>query len=220
MILAAGRGERMRPLTDTTPKPLLAVGGKPLLVHHIEKLKQAGVQDIVINYAWLGHKIEEYLGDGGRYGVHISYSPEIAGGLETAGGIKHALSLLGTEPFIVVNGDIYSEFDYKKLLQINLGEACGFLVLVNNPPHHLEGDFGLSPLGLVQLVRKYTFSGIALYKPQAFKEVPDAKVPLRPYFEKWISQERLIGQLSLDFWCDVGTPQRLEELDKRLSKLS
>ena len=142
MILAAGRGERMRPLTDTTPKPLLKVNDQALIEYHIKKLKAIGITELVVNHAWLGGVIEKTLGDGSSYGVHILYSPEIAGGLETAGGIRHALHLLGTEPFIVVNGDVYTDFDYSQLLNIDLGDALGCLFLTDNPHFHPEGDFG------------------------------------------------------------------------------
>lgn len=216
MILAAGRGERMRPLTDTLPKPLLPVNGKPLIVYHIEKLKAAGITELVVNYAWLGLKIEETIGDGAQYGVHIAYSPEIPGGLETAGGIKHALPLLGTEPFVVVNGDVYTEYDYQKLPQIDLGTALGFLVLVKNPAHHLGGDFSLSAQGLVTIKPEFTFSGLAVYRPEAFSSVPDERAPLRPYFEEWINKGALKGEVMHDYWCDVGTPERLALVSARV----
>lgn len=215
MILAAGRGERMRPLTDSVPKPLLMVKDKPLIVYHIEKLKEIGVTDIVINHAWLGSVIEETLGDGHTFGVNIQYSPEQAGGLETAGGIRHAIDKLGIDPFIVVNGDIYSEFDYKRFLDIELADAKGYLFLVENPPHNLKGDFSLKN-GMIAMEPQYTFSGMAIYSPKAYDNIPDERMKLKPCFEKWISESKLRGELITDYWCDVGTPERLKDLDNRL----
>lgn len=217
MILAAGRGERMRPLTDTLPKPLLCVNNKPLIVYHIEKLKAIGITDIVINHAHLGHKLEEYLGDGSKYGVSITYSPEQIGGLETAGGIAKALPLLGDEPFIVVNGDVFVELDYsllKKDLPLN---SYGKLFLVDNPEHNVKGDYAIKD-GMLSLDGdKLTFSGIAIYSPIAFKDIPIEKLKLKPYFDKWISENKLFAEKISCYWCDVGTPERLKNLDERLT---
>lgn len=215
MILAAGRGERMRPLTDTTPKPLLKVKDKALIEYHIEKLKKVGVTDFVINHAWLGNVIEEYLGDGTRYGVRISYSPEQPGGLETAGGIRHALHLLGDEPFVVVNGDVYCELDYGELVNTELGDALGCLYLTDNPDFHPEGDFSIRD-GYLDLKPELTFSGMAVYRPEAFKNIPDERAKLKPYFDKWIAGRQLRARYLSAYWCDVGTPERLRDLDARL----
>ena len=176
MILAAGRGERMRPLTDTTPKPLLQVGGKMLIEYHLEKLKQANITDVVINHAWLGEKVEQALGDGSRYGLNIQYSAE-GEALETAGGIIKALPLLGNGAFIVINGDIFCDYDAPSLLAPISGLA--HLLLVDNPEHNPEGDFELTELGEVQQTgeNKLTFSGIGIYHPDLFKKMEKGKLP-------------------------------------------
>ncbi|MBQ4489130.1 MAG: nucleotidyltransferase family protein [Ruminobacter sp.] len=218
MILAAGRGERMRPLTDTTPKPLLKVNDQALIEYHIKKLKAIGITELVVNHAWLGGVIEKTLGDGSSYGVHILYSPEIAGGLETAGGIRHALHLLGTEPFIVVNGDVYTDFDYSQLLNIDLGDALGCLFLTDNPDFHPEGDFGIDGDYLCN-GKDYTFSGISVYRPEAFRDMPDERAKLKPYFDSWIRGKQLLARKLNAFWCDVGTPERLADLDKKLRNI-
>ena len=218
MILAAGRGERMRPLTDTMPKPLLKVNDKALIEYHIEKLKKVGVTDFVINHAWLGNVIEEYLGDGTGYGVRIRYSPEQPGGLETAGGIRHALHLLGDEPFVVVNGDVYCELDYGELVNTELGDALGCLYLTDNPDFHPEGDFSIRD-GYLEIKPELTFSGMAVYRPEAFRDIPDERAKLKPYFDKWISCRQLRARYLSAYWCDVGTPERLHDLDARLRKM-
>jgi N-acetyl-alpha-D-muramate 1-phosphate uridylyltransferase len=215
MILAAGRGERMRPLTDELPKPLLCVGGKPLIVHHIEKLAAAGVRELVINHAWQGGKLEAALGDGSEFGVHIVWSPEVAGGLETAGGIRQALPLLGDEPFLVINGDIWLDCDYAPLVQPALGQDLAHLWLVANPPQHPLGDFTLLD-GRVLDRPGLTFSGVALYHPRAFAEVPSGKVALRPWFQRWIAADAVGGSYLQADWRDIGTPERLAELDGQL----
>ena len=215
MILAAGRGERMRPLTDAQPKPLLCVGGKPLIVHHIEKLVRAGVRELVINHAWLGDKLEAALGDGSAYGVRIRWSAEEPGGLETAGGIRQALPLLGDDPFLVVNGDIWLDCDYAQFVQQPLGTDLAHLWLVDNPPQHPQGDFCLQQ-GRVLDRPGLTFSGVALYQPTAFADVPCGKVPLRPWFQRWIAAGRVGGSHLQADWRDIGTPQRLTELDDQL----
>ena len=222
MILAAGRGERMRPLTDHTPKPLLPVGGKPLIVWHIEKLARAGIGDLVINHAHLGMQIEEALGDGSRFGVRIRYSPERPAALETAGGIAHALHLLGDKSFAVVNGDIWCDYDFAQLPQraaaLQAGNDMAHLVLINNPAHNQSGDFHLqqdrlSPAGGTRL----TFSGIGLYKPSLFAQLDrNAAAPLAPLLREQIAQGRVGGEHHTGRWVDVGTPQRLAELDKEL----
>lgn len=236
MILAAGRGERMRPLTDTCPKPLLPVAGKPLIVWHLEALAAAGVREVVINHAHLGHCLEAALGDGRAWGVNIRWSAEIAGGLETAGGIRQALPLLTdiptlsanpeqcreelaqAEAFLVVNGDVFCQPDYAALLaharQLRTEECQAHLLLVDNPAHNPSGDFAFPP---GQTGQRLTFSGIAAYHPALFAGVPSGeKVRLAPLLHEGIAR----GQIRLEHytgrWVDVGTPQRLSELDSEL----
>ena len=221
MLLAAGRGERMRPLTDKTPKPLLEVGGKPLIVWHIERLAQAGLTDLVINHAHLGAQIESALGDGSRFGVSIHYSKEIVA-LETAGGIAYALPLIGTKPFAVINSDICCDYNFADLPMradslLASGDAA-YLVLVDNPPHHPGGDFFLSE-GRVLPAHdaKLTFSGIGIYQPALFKEIPrGSKASLAPLLRAQIALCKVSGKHHHGLWMDVGTPERLAELDKQL----
>lgn len=225
MILAAGRGERMRPLTDHTPKPLLQAGGKPLIVWHIERMVRAGITELVINHAHLGDQIEQALGDGSRYGATIRYSDE-GTALETAGGIAFALHLLGDEPFAVVNGDIWCDYDFSHLphraAALADGSDMAHLVLVDNPEHHPKGDFGLhegrvtnSALGTQHSV--LTFSGIGLYKPALFAHIPrGSKAPLAPLLREQIALGHVSGEHHHGLWMDIGTPQRLDELDKQL----
>lgn len=215
MILAAGRGERMRPLTDELPKPLLSVGGKPLIVHHIEKLRAAGIRELVINHAWLGDKLEAALGDGSRFGVQICWSAEVNGGLETAGGIRQALPLLGEAPFLVVNGDIWLDGDYDGFVQQSLGVDLAHLWLVDNPPQHPQGDFTLRD-GRVLAQPALTFSGVALYQPRAFADMPPGKAPLLPWFRRWIAADQVSGSHLRVEWRDIGTPERLMQLDQLL----
>lgn len=213
MILAAGRGERMRPLTDHTPKPLLKVGGKALIEHTLDQLVDAGFTEIVINHAHLGRQIEAALGDGERYGARIRYSPEGEQALETAGGIINALPLLGNEPFLVVNGDIATDFPFASLHQIQVDLA--HLVLVDNPTHHLKGDFGLDGQGKVveDGGEPFTFSGIGIYHPALFDHVPAGVSKLGPLLRQAISRQRVSGQKYEGFWMDIGTPERLQTLD-------
>jgi N-acetyl-alpha-D-muramate 1-phosphate uridylyltransferase len=215
MILAAGRGERLRPLTDTLPKPLLAVRGKPVVAWTIERLARAGIVDLVINHAHLGHKIEQALGDGRAFGVTIRYSPE-AEALETAGGIANALPLLGHEPFMVVNGDVYCDFDFATLRRRVLGERLAHLVLVPNPEHNAAGDFALEGAQVaMEGAPRYTFSGIALYRSELFSTVErGAKAKLAPLLTQAIRQGRVGGELHRGLWHDVGTPQRLAALNQ------
>ncbi|UNP89161.1 nucleotidyltransferase family protein [Aeromonas encheleia] len=214
MILAAGRGERMRPLTDALPKPLLAVGGKPLIVHHIERLKAAGVTELVINHAWLGHKLLEALGDGSQFGVSIQWSAE-ASALETAGGIVQALALLGTEPFLVINGDTWLDLDYRTLVNQPLGEDLAHLWLVPNPTQHPQGDFSLQA-GRVLDTPALTFSGVGLYRPAAFAGLATGARKLAPLLRDWMAQGRVGGALLAGEWRDIGTVDRLRELDEQL----
>ncbi|CAG7857615.1 N-acetyl-alpha-D-muramate 1-phosphate uridylyltransferase [biofilm metagenome] len=215
MILAAGRGERMRPLTDHVPKPLLSVADKPLIVHTINQLVAAGFTELVINHAHLGRQLEDTLGNGQKFGAHISYSPE-GEALETAGGIIHALPLLGNEPFLVINGDIATDFPFAELCVINIKLA--HIVLINNPAHNPNGDFGLDSTGLVtnEADRRFTFSGIGVYHPDLFMNTPPGKSKLAPLLRQGISEKKVTGQFYPGFWMDIGTPERLQELDRRL----
>ena len=219
MILAAGRGERLRPLTDLTPKPLLHAGPKRLIEYLIEKLVAAGFDDIVINHAHLGEQFEPILGNGERYHAHFEYSAEIAGGLETAGGIIQALPLLGNEPFLVVNGDIWTDFPFADLAKIELStEQLCHLVMVNNPAHNPAGDFYLESEGLLSLEGepKLTFSGIGIYRPEMFAEHPVAKRALKPFFVEVMKQKKATGQHYQGQWSDIGTVERLTLLAKQL----
>ena len=220
MILAAGRGERMRPLTDGTPKPLLQAGGKPLIVWHIERLVRAGITDLVINHAHLGTQIEQALGDGSSFGAMIRYSDE-GTALETAGGIAFALDMLGDDPFAVVNGDIYCDYNFAHLpklaAQMQRNQDTIHLVLVDNPEHHPAGDFGLQGTRVTDAAPKFTFSGIGLYKPQLFSGISrGTKAPLAPLLREQIALGKASGEHHDGIWVDVGTPQRLDELDKQL----
>jgi MurNAc alpha-1-phosphate uridylyltransferase len=218
MILAAGRGERMRPLTDHTPKPLLKVAGKALIEHTLDQLVDAGFTEIVINHAHLGQQIEAALGDGYRYGARIRYSPEGEQALETAGGIINALPLLGSEPFLVVNGDIATDFPFATLHDVPVDLA--YLVLVDNPPHHLKGDFGLDAQNRVveDGEELLTFSGIGIYHPALFDDMPPGVRKLGPLLRQAISRHRVSGQKYDGFWMDVGTPERLQTLDNYYSQ--
>lgn len=215
MILAAGRGERMRPLTDRIPKPLLPVAGKPLIEYHIEALVRAGILDLVINHAHLGEQIEQALGDGSRWGVRIRYSPE-SPALETGGGIHHALPLLGDGPFLVVNGDVWTDLD---LGRCRMAPGClAHLVLVENPPHHTQGDFVLRGDRIAnQGQPRYTFSGIGLYHPNLFEGCQAGAFPLAPLLRKAGDLGLVSGFLHRGAWSDVGTPERLRELEQRLA---
>ncbi len=216
MILAAGRGERMRPLTDTLPKPLLKVDGKALIEYHIQALKEAGIKDILINTAWLGHIIPEYLGDGAYWGVNLSFSHEETA-LETAGGIRKALDFFEKEPFIVVNGDIWTDFDFSLL---NKPKAKAHLVLVPNPEQHPQGDFGLENGSVLAASdTQYTFSGIGVYQPEVFAELElDKSEPLAPILRNLMAGQQVTGQLYQGHWHDIGTPERLEALNKEFQK--
>jgi MurNAc alpha-1-phosphate uridylyltransferase len=220
MILAAGRGERMRPLTDHTPKPLLKVGGKPLIVWHLERLALAGFKEVVINHAHLGEQIEAALGDGSQWGLHIQYSPEKIA-LETAGGIANALPLLGSEPFLVVNGDTFTEVNFAniKLTPNNLAH----LVLVDNPPQHSQGDF-VYDNGVLKnddtenkANSKLTFSGVGVYHPSLFVSVQRGDpAKLAPLLRQAIAENRASAEHFQGVWHDIGTPERLATLDKHL----
>jgi MurNAc alpha-1-phosphate uridylyltransferase len=226
MILAAGRGERMRPLTDHTPKPLLQVGGKPLIVWHLERLAQAGFREVVINHAHLGYQIESLLGNGDRWGVSIHYSPELEA-LETAGGIAQALPLLGDAPFLVVNGDIFTEINFFKLANVLSLGMLAHLVMVDNPPQHLSGDFAylnskLLPLGEEKKGwERLTFSGVGVYHPHFFRNVIRGEAAkLLPLLQDAITEGVLTAEHYYGVWHDIGTPERLGELDNRLNLMN
>lgn len=224
MILAAGRGERMRPLTDSLPKPLLPAGGRPLIAWHLDKLAAAGVRDVVVNHAHLGHLIESTLGHGDGFGLRLHYSPETEA-LETAGGIANALPLLGDAPFVVINGDVFTDFPYDALVRAagSMTRHPGrlaHLVLVDNPSHHPAGDFSLDE-GLARAgdgaEPKLTFSGLGCYRPGLFAGiVPGSKAKLAPLLVAAMRDDRVSAEHHRGYWLDVGTPQRLAELDARL----
>ena len=210
MILAAGRGERMRPLTDTTPKPLLKIDDYCLIEHHIFNLKAAGFTDIVINTAWLAEKIHKKLGDGNQYGVNIQYSDEIDA-LETGGGIKNALNVISDEIFLVVNGDVWCDYDYSKLPALK-EDNLAHLVLVDNPVHNKEGDFSIQENKLSnQPENKLTFSGIGLYRAVFFKQ-KENKFPLAPLLRLAADENKISAEYFSGVWIDIGTPERLEQL--------
>jgi MurNAc alpha-1-phosphate uridylyltransferase len=223
MILAAGRGERMRPLTDHVPKSLLPAGGRPLVVHLIERLARAGITELVVNVSHLAALIERELGDGSRHGVRIAYSREEQA-LETGGGIAYALSLLGEAPFVAVNSDIYCDFDFARLAPLaatlGTGAVAAHLVLVDNPPHHPEGDFHLRE-GRVSMdgpQARLTFSGIGVYAPTLFAGVTRGmKCQLATLLRPAMAQGRVSGEHHRGLWMDVGTPQRLADLERVLA---
>lgn len=214
MILAAGKGERLRPLTLHTPKPLVRAGDVPLIEYHIRALAGAGFNDLVINHAWLGTQIEAYLGDGTRLGVHIRYSPE-GEPLETGGGIHRALPLLGDEPFVVVNGDIWTDYDFRVLNRPL--EGLAHLVLVDNPAHHPSGDFSLID-GAVhdELAGAFTYSGIAVLSPRLFEGCTAGAFKLAPLLRKAMAAGRVSGEHYRGRWIDVGTHERLAEVERML----
>ena len=216
MILAAGRGERMQPLTLTTPKPLLAVAGKPLIEHCIEQLVAADFKSLVINLSHLGHQIEDYCGNGERWGAQICYSNEGEVPLETAGGIAFALPLLGSEPFLVINADIICNYPLEQLHQQSVDLA--HLVMIDNPSHHPEGDFGLEASGLLTHAgsTKLTFSGIGVYDPRLFADIKAEPLKMRPVLNQAINAQRVSGERFDGLWMDIGTPERLLEIDAML----
>ena len=215
MILAAGRGERLRPLTDRTPKPLLEICGKPLIQYHIERLAHAGIVQIVINLAWLGSMIRDYLGDGARFGVRIDYSEEAPHALETAGGIFRALPRLGPDAFLVVNGDVFTDYPLAHAALAPSREA--HLVLVRNPPQHRQGDFGLERgLAVPSAPLQYTFAGIAVYRPEFFAHCVDGAFPLKPLLLRSMAARRCSAELYTGVWEDVGTEDRLKALNARV----
>ncbi len=228
MILAAGRGERMRPLTDRTPKPLLPVAGRPLIVWHVERLATAGFRDLVINHAHLGEQIEALLGDGDAWGLRIRYSPEPPGALETAGGIANALPLLGAEmPFLVINGDIFCDWNPARAAAALRPHDLAHLVLVPNPPQHPDGDFSLlePEVGADHTAfggagAMHTFAGIGVYRPALFAALSRGRpAKLAPLLRTAMAEGKVSGEVHRGRWVDVGTPQRLEVLDREMRSL-
>ncbi len=225
MILAAGYGKRLRPLTNKIPKPMITVSGKPLLQHHIERLVAMGVTEVVINISWLADQIESFFGDGSNFGIRITWSRE-SEPLETGGGILKALPLLGDTPFLLINGDIWTDFPLPRVTDIALeDDQSAWLLLVNNPKHHPAGDFGLQE-GLVSYepVLKYTYSGISVFKPMLFANYAKNRIeascfPLREVLRPAIESRCIIGSVYEGHWCDVGTIERYNELNKRLGIL-
>jgi MurNAc alpha-1-phosphate uridylyltransferase len=225
MLLAAGKGTRMRELTHLTPKPLLRAGGRSLIEHQILKLRACGFTDLVINHAWLGAQLEAALGDGSALGVRIAWSRE-GEPLETAGGIAHALPLLGDEPFMVVNADIWTDFDFSRLRNALDAQDQTHLVLVDNPPQHPGGDFGLTTQGRLTarpaasepvVAKSYTYSGIGVFRPALFRDLPRPVYPLLPILEQCIKAGRASARLHAGQWSDIGTPERLAALDAQLA---
>lgn len=217
MVLAAGRGERLRPLTDTMPKPLVPVGGKPLIAWHLAALAHAGIREVVINLSWLGEQLRAALGDGRAFGLTIHYSEEGPVPLETGGGIFRALPLLGPEPFLLVNGDIWTDLAFGSLA---LGSgALAHLVLVPNPPQHPRGDFGLEPGGIVvnRDSDRFTYSGVGLYRPEFFDGCEPGRFPLLPLLNRAIAARRLHGEVYRGRWSDVGNAARLTALNAELA---
>ena len=217
MILAAGRGERMRPLTDVTPKPLLQAGPHRLIEYHLLNLAQAGFTDVIINVAWLGQQIIEELGNGDKYNLNISYSNEGDQALETGGGIFNALPLLGEEPFLVINGDVWTDYPFENLRTFQLKDKA-HLVLINNPEHNPKGDFSINDSRLLNDERdRYTFSGIGIYSKDFFTTSSDGKYPLAPMIRKCIDSNEISGEVYEGKWIDIGTPQRLQSLTDLLN---
>jgi MurNAc alpha-1-phosphate uridylyltransferase len=223
MVLAAGRGERMRPLTLDRPKPLLEVAGMPLIGHHLHALAMAGFRDVVVNLSWLGDQIRQALGDGSRYNVRVRYSDEGPEPLETGGGIFRALPLLGPGPFLVLNGDVWTDFPYAKLSESLRPADLAYLVLVENPDHNPRGDFTLRSGRIVEggipsedADGRFTFSGVGIYRPELFRDCKDGVFKLAPLIRAAAREGRVGGELHDGEWMDIGTPQRLEELDRRL----
>jgi MurNAc alpha-1-phosphate uridylyltransferase len=216
MILAAGRGERMRPLTDTQPKPLLEVGGKALIQYHLEALAQAGIKDIVINLAWQGELIRRALGEGERFGVRIRYSEEPQGALETGGGIMAALPLLGPDPFLVISGDIWTDFPFGSCIDRLAGADLAHFVLVPNPAFHAEGDFGLESGRLADRAPRHTYANIGVLRAEFFAGRPPGRFAVAPLMFEWIRQGRVSGELYRGRWHNLGTPTQLTQLDAEL----
>lgn len=215
MILAAGRGERMRPLSDRMPKPLLEAGGYRLVDFHLAALRSAGIHEVVINLSWLGDQIREAVGDGSRHGLSITYSPEGPTALGTGGGIHRALPLLGADPFLLVNGDVWIDLPFEELSRP--AASLGHLVLVANPPHHPEGDFGLEASSRIKSTpTPLTYAGLAVLDPRLFEGCEAGAFPLKPLLDRALAAGRLSGQIHAGNWSDAGTPERLAALDAAL----
>ncbi|PCJ31694.1 MAG: mannose-1-phosphate guanylyltransferase [Gammaproteobacteria bacterium] len=220
IILSAGRGERLRPLTDHSPKPLLQAGNKRLIEYTIDALVKAGLNNIVINTAYLAEQFPQKLGDGKRYNATITYSDEQAGGLETAGGIINALTLLGNEPFLVVNGDIWTDYPFEQLHNFKLAQgSLGHLVFVTNPEHNLTGDFSISS-GVISTddSNKLTYSGIAIFHPALFSDLEVQRLALKPLLLEAIAKQQLTGEHYRGEWSDIGTVERLQQLINQLER--
>ncbi len=224
LILAAGRGERLRPLTDALPKPLLAVGGRALIEWQVRRLAAAGFGDLVVNHAHLGSMIEQALGDGRRFGVRIRYSPE-SPALETAGGIAHALPLLADTPFVVVSGDIHTDFDFASLapridaLGRGADGGVAHFVLVDNPPWHAAGDMGLAAGRVTREGPRLTYGNIAVFHPRIFRDIaPGTRLKLFPWMYRYVEEGRVTGERYAGPWDNVGTAEQLAALDRRLSQ--
>lgn len=217
MVLAAGRGDRMRPITDSCPKPLVKVAGRPLIDYHLEGLARAGIREVVINLSWLGEQIQEHLGNGERFGLALQYSQEGYPALETGGGIFRALPLLGEEPFLLVNADVYCPFDFS-CLALEKGDLAR-LVMVPNPAHHPRGDFVLQQ-GRVSSSQgeRMTFSGISILHPELFKGCRDGAFPLAGLLISAMQRDKVSGMAHRGLWSDVGTPGRLAQLEEVLSR--
>lgn len=219
MILAAGRGERMRPLTLATPKPLLEAGGAPLIVHHLRALRAAGFADVVVNLSWLGDQIRAALGDGSRFGMRLHYSDEGPEPLETGGGIFRALPLLGAGPFLVLNGDVWTDIDAARLRERLAPHDLAHLVLVPNPAHNERGDFVLENGRIVEAAgERLTFSGVGVYRAELFDGCRDGVFKLAPLLRAAARAGRLSGERHEGAWLDIGTPERLAQLDALLRR--
>ena len=218
MLLAAGRGERMRPITDTLPKPLVPVRGRPLIAWNLAALARAGIREVVINVSWLGERLRAALGDGRDFGVRITWSEEGPVPLETGGGIFHALPMLGPGPFLVVSSDIWTDIDFARV-QLE-PDAHAHLVLIPNPPYHPRGDFGLDgDLVVNRDTDRFTYANVGVYRPEFFAGCTPGRFPLLSVLNRAIAARRVRGQLHRGEWCDVGTPERLASLEARLAAL-
>lgn len=217
MILSAGRGERLRPLTDHQPKPLLPLGGKPMMLRHLENFKQAGIQEIVINLGHLGEKIEQWFGNGAQFGLSIQYSYEDPI-LETGGGIAKALPYLGLDPFLAVSGDVVTDYPFERLVNFS-PRGLAHLVLVDNPPHHLKGDYSILEDGTISETKPpfFNFAGIGVYRPQLFENCPEGAFPLPFLFKRAFLDNAITGEYYSGFWHNIGTFEQLQAIDQLLS---
>lgn len=215
MILAAGRGERMRPLTDTVPKPMLRVAGKPLIEWHVEALAAVGIREIVINLAWLGEQIREHLGDGRRWAVNIAYSPEEQA-LETGGGVFQALPLLGEQPFVLLSADVWTDYPLARLLQLPQPHDMAHFVMVPNPEFHPRGDFALAAGRIVPAGERLTYGNVGVFRPGFFAGCQPGRFALAPLMHRWVEQGRISGECHQGQWHNLGTPAQLEVLNHAL----